>query len=353
MKRNRTLLTLATATALAWAMPLWAQNAFDVKAIYIVPQDKLNQADAHAASNLLNKAKETLRSEMSEHGFGDFKTFRVGADTRSIQTEWKAQHFERASQNQLYGWVKAFVDGGGPADYQRIYLFLIEGVRSIGPHAAGTGFWFDHPGWRELHKFAGGYAFVALDSTYPDKSLVIAHELCHVFGLDHNPEPDTLMYGGGGRLSSALDPSESKWLNGTRYFTHNQANIDDHAGIHWVRSSVYKQRGELFVELEFHISSHVGARMFQVASLSGWLRLAMIEMEEWETKAVVTIPQPQMLAVEQLACSVLDAEGGVSWDVIPLNMPPTPYLEPNLENVQTNSDASTATSWAALKTRRH
>lgn len=344
----RVCLILALA---ALAAPLWAQNAFDVKVIYIVPQDKQNQADAQAAAALTNRARELLRAEMEEHGFGSFTTFKVGDDTQMVQTNWQAQHFERATQKQLYGWVEKAVEieGGEIPAYHRIYLFLIEGIRTVGPRAAGTGFGFDQKGWRERYQLGGGFAFVALDSAYPDKSLVIAHELCHVFGLDHNPQPDTLMYGGGGRLSRTLDASESKWLDGTRYFTYNTDDIHDHAGIHWVSSKIFKQRGELFVEFEFHISSHVGARMFQISSLSGWVRLAMIEMDEWETKAVVTIPQPQIEAVDQLACRVLDAEGGISWDIIPLNLPPTPYQEPGLEEI--NSDASTATSWAALKTR--
>ena len=153
-----------------------AQERPIVKLIYFIPSDRAPQPDFDAKMDTLIKDVQTLfANQMEAHGF-DRKTFLFETDTRgkAVVHHFVGQFTEEYYKNLSYTWdifgeiEKRF---NAPND---IYLVAIDGLELIlsRDHGVVCGL----AGGRRALVPAAGYCF-NVDT--------VAHELGHIFGLDH------------------------------------------------------------------------------------------------------------------------------------------------------------------------
>ena len=362
MKRNRTLFTLAAA-ALAFAVVSEALpgipeggHPFDVTVLYLVQDGDREDEDIPRARDAVVRARQLIAEEMERNGHGKGRTFNynegngLGGFHVHYEKVKNVNFFETSDVSEIHNWAVGWIPEwwarrdklNNLAHLDRTYLVLIEGARGIADgRTCGIAVpwaWEGFPPERYIH---GGWAFVAMQSECANLSAVIAHELCHAFGLAHTTEnAQYLMSHKGGAVGTRLLPEESNWLAGTRYFNRNHKAIVDGVGIEPTNMEPRIVNGEHYVRAHYDIVANEGAYMLQLRQAN---TLALVELNMWARTAAVDILREKIAEDVDIRWRTLSATGGFTWGRHPVELPAT---------VNPKEGFSISLSWAEIKTQR-
>ena len=321
------------------------ENPYDVVVYYIVPDGETDNSAAVLGDVLA--AQTFYRNQMASRGFGE-RTFKIAEfiTVPQDQNGWTTEDFEDADARDLWRWVDAPLNIYKEETYHRIYLFLLEGVSQLLGGACGIADSFVVEGWK-APPLVGGYAFVGMDTQCPDRVSLIAHELGHTFGLDHSLDSKATMYPTAAENQRSFSEKECLWLDGSRYFNDDHGHLEDTPGIQMLGIRASQRDGEPSVELEFRLTSHEGVYMFQLSRMSDKGRVAMVELDTWQTGVLVNIPRSKLVDETSLYASILDAKGSFGWQKFLFGIPP--LADPQPSPLVGEFPQETVTAWAILK----
>ena len=189
-----------------------------VKLIYFLPRGNTPQSDIDTKLDVLVKEVQGFYAdEMERHGFGR-KTFRLETDRRGtvvvhhVNGRFTNAYYRDETEGKIWEEIDHRFDRS-----QNIYLVVTE--LSGETNLCGTG--SDRGGGGQATIPASGGCF----SFY-----VIAHELGHAFGLEHDFHSDAYIMSFGW-TSRELSPCHAEWLDVHRYFNTTRSDFNPNAEI--------------------------------------------------------------------------------------------------------------------------
>lgn len=186
-----------------------------VRLIYLVPNDRLAQPDIDAKLDVLIKKVQTLYADaMAAHGFGK-KTFRFETDANGkvvvhhVNGLHDDVYYQTNPSNKITQELRETFDFS-----QNVYFITVEISSDTFDSGAACGYGGDYG--------LGGRVFVpgsgsCFEGAPLDGIDLVAHELGHAFGLQHDFRSftDIMSYGWG---RTTLSRCYAKWLNVHPYF---------------------------------------------------------------------------------------------------------------------------------------
>ena len=223
MQVKRLFITITVLFSLL--LPGFAQQSTSsermVRVVYFLPNDRQPQPDINTKlDTLIKDVQQFYANEMKRHGFGR-KTFRVETDRNGkalvhhVRGRFNDAHYQKQTDRKVYEETKERFDRS-----KNIYLFAIdvstelidinEGAGFCGRGGGGTG---------------GGHGILPASGPCVNVPL-IAHELGHAFGLQHDFHNDAYVMSYGG-YRNELSLCHAEWLSAHRYFNSHQTPADN------------------------------------------------------------------------------------------------------------------------------
>ena len=185
---------------------------YTVRLIYFLPNDRQPQPDIDTKMDtLIKEVQQFYADQMESHGFGR-KTFRFETDATGkavvhrMNGKFNSAHYQNYSRTV---WPEIWEQFNRS---RTIYLCALEITGSIDNRWAGIG---------------GGSSLIGaalISSGFNGR--VIAHELGHTFGLQHDFRNDAYIMGYGGINRGRLSECAAEWLDVHRYFNTKQSSQD-------------------------------------------------------------------------------------------------------------------------------
>ena len=293
---------------------------------------------------MMQETHQFFADELERHGFGN-KSFRIEKDNadkivvHTIKAKHPTQHYNTRS---TYDALKAEL----PAKFNNLnnaHALFVGGLKAVNIARPGVA----------LSTFGGkigGYALIPANQML---MIVVAHELGHVFGLNHNilvDEGRYVMHSNSGHDGFAH--YEARWLANSHYFNDNR-NIN-------VLPKVDKiQPPELInpetIGIKFEIQSPNGVYQTHViredGAVVGWDYLGNKPKETAE----VEIKRFRIARGDIPLYFILMDSKGIFWRIksnvfIP-RPPPEPKPDPKETDLAVSPKHKLTTSWAAIKAR--
>ena len=182
-----------------------------VRLIYFLPNDRQPQPDIDTKMDtLIKEVQQFYADQMESHGFGR-KTFRFETDATGkavvhrMNGKFNSAHYQNYSRTV---WPEIWEQFNRS---RTIYLCALE-ITAIDNQWAGIGGGSSLVGAALI---SGGF-----------NGRVIAHELGHTFGLQHDFRNDAYIMGYGGISGGRLSECAAEWLDVHRYFNTKQSSQD-------------------------------------------------------------------------------------------------------------------------------
>ena len=336
------LLTLVTLTFLPNAFAQGAAPENMVRLIYFLPNDRPARPDRiEAFRQLIKDTQMFYADEMQRHGL-DRKIFRVETDRKGeplvhhIDGIFTDAHYQIHTPHKIRPEIKARFDTP-----QHVYVCAIDissehiGTRNIRDPAGescGDGSEFWRGGGRELTIPVSGDCF-----NLP----IVAHELGHGFGLEHDFRDDAYIMSYG-RNRAQLSKCAAEWLDShpcfnTREntFTPGNVRIQMHAPTAALPNGI---------RLRFDVNSP--ARLHQVQLLipttfadpAPYKKMDACRLLDAGNNTIEFVSTELFDASQdEVALHVIDKRGGMTWQTFPINiapiLPPPKFVsipDPNL-----------------------
>ncbi len=198
---------------------------YTVRVIYFLPRGNTPQPNIDTNLDaILKDAKKFYADQMERHGFGR-KTFKLETDKRGnavvhhVNGRFNDAHYHDTTEGKIWEEIEDRFDRSHNIYFVAIDI-SIEGLNN--GNSCGTG--SDHgPGGQTTVPASGGCFNL----------FVIAHELGHAFGLEHDFHSDTYIMSFGW-IVDKLSPCHAEWLNVHRYFNTPRTDFNQNTEIEMV-----------------------------------------------------------------------------------------------------------------------
>ena len=312
MKTKHTLIfTLITFLTLSFLPNSFAQvdsSENVVRVIYFIPNDREPDPDIDEKLEILIKDVQMFYADQMEaHGFGR-KTFRLETDEsgKIVAHHVEGEFNETYYHNQNFG--NALMEINTKFDSSKnINIVVIDTHINFGGFATGNGY--------------GGNAVI---STVNNNSIyVIAHELGHVFGLQHDwrSESYIMTYA---EHPSVLSRCAAEWLDVHKYFNPTSRTFNDNIKVQMLTPELVPSPAA--IRLKFEITDPDGLHQAQLV-LPAEMGVALFDCKSLNNKSeMVEFVTTEMLAIERatISLNVIDSQG--NFILLPFQVDITPIL---------------------------
>ena len=344
------VITLLAFFALAALPNSFAQEALSqqsVRLIYFLPNDRPARPERVAALRQLIKDTQLFYAdEMQRHGF-DRKTFRVETDkdgeplVHHVDGKFTDVYYQINTPDKVWTEIKEQFDTP-----QHVYFCAIDissevigtsNIRDPEGESCGDGSTVWHGGGRELIVPASGHCF---------NLGLVAHELGHGFGLEHDFRDDAYIMSYGWNRHQ-LSKCAAGWLDVHRCFnaSENAFNpfvpINGDVTIHMHVPTAAPPNG---IRLRFEVNDPEGLHQAQLlipttlADPAPYLKLDQCLLLDTENNTIEFVSTELFEASQdEVVLHVMDKHGHMTWQTFPIDivpiLPPPQYVsipDPNL-----------------------
>ena len=292
------ILTLSTFVIFTFLPSSFAQKTspeYVVRVIYFHPNDHQPDPDIDATlDTLIKDVQKFYADEMEHHGFGR-KTFRLETDAAGdIVVHRATGKFTEAHYAEDVSF-KTEVEINDLIEISKniIYLFCIDAGGNSVSRGSGNGF--------------RGDARIFSDDFEKTLFAVIAHELGHTFGLNHDWRDDAYIMSYGAHPNE-LSQCAAEWLDASRYFNTNQTSFDQHSTIQMLPTSLVSPPNT--IRLQFEVSDPDGLHQAQLISAeAGFIGCEKLKNDETIVEFITT----QLTGKDnRITINVIDKHGNIS-----------------------------------------
>ena len=182
-----------------------------VRVIYFVPRDRQSEPDINAkADGVMKQVQQHYTDEMARLGYKKTIKLEIGANGKVVVHHVKGKSNDAHYRFDTYLTISEEISERYDTS-KAVYCIVANIAEGIG-----------RPGRGPLCGSGGRFALVTdVCFTAPGGVLVVAHELGHVFGLNHDFTNDTYLMSYGS-YSGNLSPCDAEWLDVHRAFNSSR-----------------------------------------------------------------------------------------------------------------------------------
>ena len=280
-----------------------------IRCIYFVPKDRTPRKDMTSRIDTVIKGVQQFYAEQLENYGHDRKTFMIETDAdgkavvHQVAGRFNDEYYREGALTKVLGEIV------GPSEEKFVNLVIPE-----------IGELIDHK-WCGLGAFwnGGGRALVLERCMSMG---VIAHELGHAFGLEHDFRSDNDIMSYGFKHPLRISKCAARWLDGHRFFNPDPSAFNAPATIRMLAALANPPRG---VILRFKIDDADGLHHSQLLEPavsndpSDGIKLYDCKMLSAESEMIeFIIPQLPAGARTRVTLRVLDAQGNFSQSTFPV-----------------------------------
>lgn len=300
---------------------LQTQDMPIVKLLYILPNDRLPQSNINTdIDRRIKGVQQVFAEQMAHHGFGRKTfTYQTDASGKAVVHHLKGQFNETYYQNNSTTFWDEFADQVDLSTH--IYIAFLnvsagEILRELGP-TCGYG--------SEIGAF-GGHVLVPASGACVEGDYgisILAHELGHAFGLQHNFGSDTYFMSYGADTNQ-LSYSSAEWLDAHRYFNANQTYFNIPSTIEILKLGMASSGN---IHLRFKITDLDGLHQAQLHTPAteaheaiGFLKMIGYKALSGETQNVRFVTAELTAVTRSVSLYVMDTDGYFTTRTFPINM---------------------------------
>ena len=228
---------------------VYAQEEFVVRVVYFQPTDAPD-GNWHQINSIIQDAKRIYQDAMGSY---NSKTFDYEKDANG---NLKVALVKGNNISEFYatadGYNRVNIEMHNSFNFfnqnthNSANLVIVSGVDKFTDTLVGAAIPING-------RKSGGYAWVCGGVHF--NSILVAHEIGHIFGLHHNSDTSYLMYASA--TGRSLFDYETSWLNKSHYFNnkHDQSNIPVFVGYHG-NTSIDKNENLFKFELKSDAGLH-------------------------------------------------------------------------------------------------
>ena len=238
-----------------------------LRIIYFVPRNRNVQSDMQTKLDRLIKDVQTLYAEQMEANGLEKKTFSIELDENEqiimhqVNGNFNDKYYQSDTTRKITNEIDALFDLNRHA-----YLIVAELSSQALEHDAACG--VGGSNWHGLGhqvKAQGGYAIIPASGKCFDGqvgTIVTAHELGHVFGLEHDFRDDSYIMSYG-KEADQFSECATEWLSVSRFFNNEDISFNDPTTMQMLTSEIYPQNATSF-PIIFHITDFDGIHQVQL-----------------------------------------------------------------------------------------
>ena len=293
-----------------------------VRIIYFIPRDRAAQSDMWTKlDRLIGDVQDFYADQMEVNGFGR-KTFTFETD----ENEQTVVYHVDGNFNDFYYHVnttnKIFAEVATQFDMEKnVYLIVAEvssqAIEQKDVCGVGGSNWL---GLEHQVKSSGGYAVIPASGDCFDGGAgtnLIAHELGHAFGLDHDFRDDRYIMSYGD-APDRFSECATEWLSVSRFFNTDQTAFNDLTTLQMLTSEIYPPNATSF-PIIFHITDFDGIHQVQLLvpttrdDPSSGTKLHHCKRINAQSTAVeFDIAPLTMLPINTIMLQVIDVHGNIT-----------------------------------------
>ena len=289
-----------------------------VRLIYFLPKDSRAQPDIKVTLDTLIKDTRRIYADSLElYRFGR-KTFQIETDANGkavvhhVEGLFGEAHYRQRTFSKVIEEISERFDGSKHA-----YLIVVEtNAFEGGSRITGKA--------RQVGRM-GGYAMIRAGAT----SRTVAHELGHVFGLEHDFRDNAYIMSYGGNLRRKFSRCAAEWLSAHPYFNWPQTGVNRPTAIQMLS---FKEEPPDKIRFRFWISDADGLAQAQLLTLTTAAPVAagrpeLIACQPLTGKRSITTfvtTELTVRPVEVISLRVLDEKGNVDLQTFPIQRGSTP-----------------------------
>ena len=280
-----------------------------IRCIYFVPKDRTPQKDMTSRIDTVIKGVQQFYAEQLENYGHDRKTFMIETDAGGIALvhqvagRFNDEYYREGTLTKVLGEIV------GPTEEKYVNVVIAEISELIDHRYCGLGaFW------------GGGGRALVLERCM--SMGVIAHELGHAFGLEHDFRSDNDIMSYGFKHPLRISKCAARWLDGHRFFNPDQTAFNAPATIRMLTPLANPPRG---VILRFKIDDADGLHHSQLLGPtvsndpSDGIKLYDCKMLSAESEMIESIiPQLPADARTRVTLRVIDTQGNFSQSTFPV-----------------------------------
>lgn len=274
-----------------------------IRCIYFVPKDRTPRKDMTSRIDTVIKGVQQFYAEQLENYGHDRKTFMIETDAggkavvHQVAGRFNDEYYRKGALTKVLGEIV------GPTEEKYVNVVIAEISELIDHRYCGLGaFW------------NGGGRALVLERCM--SMGVIAHELGHAFGLEHDFRSDNDIMSFGFKHPLRISKCAARWLDGHRFFNPDQTAFNSPATIRMLAPLANPPRG---VILRFKIDDADGLHHSQLLGPtvsndpSDGIKLYDCKMLSAESEIIeFIVPQLPADARTWVTLRVMDAQGNFS-----------------------------------------
>ncbi len=303
-----------------------------VRLAYFYPKDVDPHDDIDSGMDaLIKKVQQYFAEQMDRHGYGRKTfTFESDADGKAIVYQIPGKHDTVYYQDNPFNYVRKEVTETLQltSDVKQHHIVLTVAANNVGDSRTVLCTYFS--GMASLGSGSGGFALVCgVDKwSIVNHYIITAHELGHVFGLNHDfRDADYIMSYGPGR--GALSPCDAEWLNVHRAFNSDNTFSNESAEIKILSTTL--ESAPNVISSKFEVSDPDGLyqarlfapdRLYQARLFPNFTNVSVKACKRINgTKSTIELKSSYITTkTEFVGLRVIDVNGNVSAKSFPIDI---------------------------------